>query len=179
TPLDEDADGDLMQVFWNAEAWEEGHQLARRGGDNESAAVCVGGVFRDLDSPELFLVVEACFEAEHASEEKLAVTFTGETWAHVRKLLEVRKQRLGRNYDRILGSIHGHPFMPEADDQGRRMCDHCALAKVCSRTTALASLADVDWHRAVFGASAPWAVLALWGYNAREQEDWRAYRLSD
>src|SRR5262249_28143888 len=71
TPLDEDAGGDLMHVFWNAEAWEEGHQLARRGGDNESAAVCVGGVFRDLDSPELFLVVEACFEAEHASEEKL------------------------------------------------------------------------------------------------------------
>ena len=68
--------------------------------------------------------------------------------------------------------------MPEADENGRRMCDNCAVAKVCSRTTAVASLADIDWHRAVF-VGQPWTVLTVWGYNAREQEDWRLYGLAD
>jgi hypothetical protein len=49
--------------------------------------------------------------------------------------------------------------------------------KVSTRTTADASPADLDWNRSVFVAQ-PWALLMVWGYNAREQEDWRMYGLN-
>ena len=67
--------------------------------------------------------------------------------------------------------------LPEADEKGRRACDLCALVKTCSRTTAVASAADLDWHRSVF-VGQPWAVLLVWGHNAREHEDWRLYGLA-
>jgi hypothetical protein len=160
------------------EDWQRGRDLARRGGEHESAAVFTGRLFRDTKSPEIFVVLDACLEAEHASEEKFSVTFSGDTWGKIRQVLEVRRQRLGRPHERILGSVHGHNFKPAADDEGRRTCDICAVAKVCTRTTALASDADLDWHRSVFTAQ-PWALLLIWGYNAREEEDWKLYGLAD
>src|SRR5260370_28778923 len=169
---------DFMPAFVSQDIWQEGQEQARRGGEQESAAVWTGRRFRDTASPEIFLVLDACLEAEHAIEEKLAVTFSGDTWGRVREVLDIRRKRLNRPHERILGSVHGHPFMPAADEKGRRMCDLCAQAKFCTRTTASASPADRDWHRSVFSAQ-PWAIMLIWGFNAREQPDWRLYGLSD
>lgn len=167
-----------MPVFAVDDAWKDGHDYARSGGENESAAVWSGTLLQDTDSPEIFMRLDACLQAEHAQEEKLAVTFSGETWARIRELLELRRRRLNRPHERILGSVHSHPFLPEADDKGNRRCAACAVAKICSRTTAVTSLADIDWHRSVF-CGQPWAILTIWGFNAREEEDWRVYGLSD
>jgi hypothetical protein len=174
----EEDEDNYMPAFVPTEVWDEGQEQARRGGEQESAAVWTGRLFRDTTSPEIFLVLDACLEAEHAIEEKLAVTFSGDTWGRVREVLDIRRKRLNRPNERILGSVHGHPFMPEADDKGRRMCELCATAKFCTRTTAIASPADQDWHRSVF-TTQPWALMLIWGFNAREQPDWRLYGLSD
>ena len=167
-----------MEVFVTEEVWEEGRGLSRRGGEHESAAVFSGRLLRDADSPEVFMVLDACLEAEQAVEEKLAVTFTGETWSRIRKTLEQRRRRLGRPHEIIVGSAHGHPFKPAADAQGRRMCDACSIARYCNRSTATPSNDDFDWHRSVFTGQ-PWATLAIWGFNAREQDDWRFYGLEN
>lgn len=171
-------DDGAMPVFVTEDVWQQGRELARRGGENESAAVWTGRLLKDTDSPEIFLRLDACIEAEKATEEKLAVTFSGETWARVREVLDRRRRRLNRPHERLVGSVHGHNFKPSADKNGRRTCDACATAKVCSRTTAAASADDLEWHRAVFTGQ-PWAVLLVWGYNAREQEDWQLYGLAD
>ena len=109
-------------LFVPADVWEQGHAQARRGGTRESAAVWTGRLFRDTESPALFMVLEACIEAEHAAEEPLAVTFSGETWARVRDVLALRRRRLNRPHERILGAVHGHNFGPEPDAEGRMAC---------------------------------------------------------
>ncbi len=167
-----------LPVFVSARVWEEGRQLARRGGEKESAAVWTGRLCRDSHSSELFLVLDACLEAEHAAEEKFSVTFSDETWGSVRERLQMRRRRLHRPEEIIVGTTHGHNFQPEADASGRRSCDACHLLDHCTRTTAVASSDDHLWHRCVF-AGQPWAVLLVWGWNAREEEDWRLYGLQD
>lgn len=168
-----------MPLFVPEDVWQEGRELARLGGEDESAAVAVGEVRRDVDSPELFVVIHAFLQAEFATEEKFSVTFSGETWDQVRTRLEQRRRRLNRPQEIIVGSVHGHNFQPEADESGRRTCDACRLLEVCSRSTAVASTDDFRWHRSVF-AGQPWANnLLIWGWNAREEEEWRMYGLED
>jgi hypothetical protein len=174
----ENSDDAPMPVFVNDEVWEEGRELARRGGENESAALISGRLLRDTDSPEVFVLLDACLEAEHAVEKKLSVTFTGETWARTRELLDLRRKRLNRPHEIIVGSLHGHNFLPEADSTGRRTCEACTVAKYCSRSTAAPSSDDFEWHRSVF-AGQPWATLLIHGYTAREEQDFRLYTVEN
>lgn len=174
-----DESGDpCMPIFVTGRAWEESREQAFRGGENESAALFSGRLFRDTASPEVFLCLEACLEAAHAVEDKVSVTFTGETWARARQLLAIRRQRLNRPHEIVVGSVHRHPFLPAADANGCRMCELCSVAKYCSRSTAVPSTDDFEWHRSVF-AGQPWSTLLIWGYNAREQEDFRCYGLKN
>jgi hypothetical protein len=166
-----------MPIFVDDEVWEQAQQLARRGGESESAAVFTGRLMRDTASPEVFMRLDACLEAKYATEEKFSVFFTGETWADLSRRLEQRRRRLDRPGEIILGSVHGHNFAPVADIDGVKTCEACAVAEVCTRTTAAYSTDDVDWHRSVFTGQ-PWAVLLVWGFNARDQEDWRLYGMS-
>ena len=165
------------EIFVTEDVWQEGRQLAHRGGKNESAALFSGRLFRDTQSPELFIVWDACLEAEQAMEGEYSVTFTGETWARAREMLDFRRKRINPN-EIICASVHRHPWYPEADAAGCRMCETCAAAKHCGRTTARPSTADFEWHRSVF-VGQPWATLLIWGYNAREEEDFRLYGLQN
>jgi hypothetical protein len=167
-----------MTVIFTAEAWHDGRRYARRGGDVESAAVWTGRLVRDTASGDVFMLVDACLEARHAAEDRYSVTFSGDTWGRVRALLDERRRRLHRPHEIILGSVHGHNFTPAADEDGRRACDACHLRATCSRTTAVASALDVRWHRSVF-AGQPYAVLGIWGWNARGEEVWQLYGLAD
>ncbi|MFV1965907.1 MAG: hypothetical protein ACC628_10820 [Pirellulaceae bacterium] len=170
--------GRPMHVFFTDELWNEGRVIARRGGEDESAGMWTGRLIQDTDSPQVFTRVDACVEAEGAKEEKAAVTFTGETWNRVNRVLEMRRRKLKRPNEIYVGSVHGHNFMPQADAAGNRQCEHCHVLEVCSRTTAVASLDDTNWHLTHF-ARQPWATLLIWGWNAREQEEWRMYGLSE
>jgi hypothetical protein len=165
-----------MHVFVTEDVWEECHQMAFRGGEAESGALISGRLCRDTQSPEVFVCFEASLEARHAVEEKFSVEFTGETWSHIRNLLEVRRQRLNRPHELIVASVHRHPWLPASDGEGKRTCDACPKRDRCTHTTATPSAADFEWHQAVF-AGQPWGTLLIWGYTAREEEDFRLYGL--
>ncbi|MBW3598101.1 MAG: hypothetical protein KY475_12585 [Planctomycetes bacterium] len=168
-----------MPVFFSPGVWEAARDAARRGGENESGGVLTGRLMRDTASPEIFLKVDACIEAEFADEQKLSVTFSGESWAKIREVLRFRRKRMNRPNERILGAVHGHNFLPSANADGVRMCEACAAAKYCGRTTAAASTDDFQWHASVFGGGQPWAISVIWGYNARGEDDWKLYHVSD
>ncbi|GEM_PF-2438880 len=114
-----------MPMFVADDVWQDGHDLARLGGEDESAAVPTGRLMRDIDSPEVFVVIDAFLQAEFAEEEKFSVTFSGDTWGKLRARLEQRRRRLNRPQEMIIGSAHGHNFQPAADKSGRRMAEHC------------------------------------------------------
>lgn len=178
SPLEGESQMPPMPVFITEDLWQQGFALARRGGDKESAAVFTGRLMRDVRSPEIFQVMDACIEAEHADQKELSVTFSGETWAKARHVLDQRRKRLKRPHERIIGAVHGHNFLPEAAADGTMRCEACAVAQHCGRTTAGASIADFEWFAAVF-AGQPWAISLIHGYNARGEDDWRLYHLSD
>jgi hypothetical protein len=169
---------DAMTVIFTPEAWENGHRYARRGKDVESAAVWTGRLVRDSASGDVFALVDACLEAQHAAEDRYSVTFSGDTWGRVRALLDQRRAQLHRPHEIILGSVHGHNFAPAADEKGRQTCDACELRPTCSRTTAVASALDVGWHKSVFSGQ-PYAVLGIWGWTARGEEVWQLYGLAE
>jgi hypothetical protein len=50
--------------------------------------------------------------------------------------------------------------------------------EICSRSTCHASSDDLQFHQSVF-TEAPWAQLLLWGWNARDEEEWRLYGVKD
>jgi hypothetical protein len=169
---------DPMPVFVTEDAWRQGHKLARLGGQRESAAVCTGRLLRDTASSELFMLIEACIQAEHAEETSFSVMFSGETWSRIRDLLEIRRRRLNRPNEIILGTVHGHNFFPGTDTKGQRRCWECEDRKTCKQSTAVASQTDAEWHWAHFSRQ-PWAVMLVWGWNARDEEEWRLYGLSN
>ncbi len=168
-----------MPVFTTRDVWKQGYQMSRRGGECESAAVLTGRLMRDVDSPEIFLVIDACIEAEHAEESQVSVTFTGDTWARVRDVLEQRRKRLGRPHERICGTAHSHPWLPGRNEEGDNTCDTCPKASTCDRTTAVSSQADFNFWQTVHGAGQPWSVLLIHGLTAAGEDDWRLYHLAD
>ncbi len=177
SPTEEDRENHIP-IFIDDEVWQEGRDLSRRGGDLESAAIWVGRLLRDTATPELFMVVEACIAAAHATERKYSVAFSGDTWGNVRDLLDQRRRRLNRPHERMLGCIHGHNFTPDADEDGRPVCAACDRLATCPNSTAVASVLDFDWHRTVFPA-APWSTLGVWGFTARGEEVWQVYGLAN
>ena len=175
---DEKLAGETMPAFIPRSIWNDAHDMSRLGGENESAAVLTGHLTRDTDSSQVFLVVTDCLRAEHAEEEQFSVGFSGETWALMRDRVEQRRRRLKRPSEMIVGTAHGHNFKPSPDANGRMTCDACAVLEVCSRSTCHASDDDLRFHQSVF-TEAPWAQLLLWGWNARDEEEWRMYGLQD
>ncbi len=164
------------ELFFTREAWDQGREAARRGGENESAGMFIGRIMQDSETRKVFTRVDCCIEVEHATEEQYAVTPTGDSYARTNELLGIRRRRLNRPHERIVGSAHGHNFGVSADADGNRRCESCDLAAYCNRTNAAASTADIDWHKTVF-RGAPWATFLIWGYNAREEDDWKLYGL--
>ena len=176
SPLEDESDGSPMPIFMTDDLWQQGLQLARRGGEHESAAMWTGRLMQDTRSPEIFTVVDACIEAEHADEQELSVTFSGDTWARIRQILNQRRSRLNRPHERFVGAVHGHNFLPAANENGQRMCEACAAAQYCGRSTAHASVADFEWFAAVFSQQ-PWAFTLIHGFNARGEDDWHLYHV--
>jgi hypothetical protein len=166
-----------MPIFVDPDAWKQAHDLARRGGNKESGGILTGRLMRDADSTEVFMVVDACLEAEQATEREYSVSFSGETWSRIRRILEQRRKHLDRPGEIIVGSVHGHNFMVGENAQGASKCETCEQRHLCCQTTAFASPSDMDWHRVHFTGQ-PWCVLLVWGWNARRVEEWRLYGLS-
>ncbi len=168
-----------IPAFVFDDVWAQGLRCARRGEDLESAGMWVGRLLRDRQSRELFLVIDGCIEARHeAIEKRYSVELSGETWAAIRGVLQQRRQRLGRPNEILLGSIHGHNFLPGVEEGNGSSCATCPKAAECTQTTATASAFDLDWHHCVF-SNQPWASLGVWGFNVRGQDVWQFYGLAD
>lgn len=168
-----------IPAFVFDDVWAQGLQCARRGEDLESAGMWVGRLLRDRESRELFLVIDGCIEARHeAVEKRYSVELSGETWNAIRGVLEQRRRRLGRPNEILLGSVHGHNFLPGVEEGNGSSCATCPKAAECTQTTATASAFDLDWHHCVF-SNQPWAILGVWGYNVRGEEVWQMYGLAD
>ena len=177
-PKEGDQENRGLCIFVPRDVWTETHESARRGGEVESAALWTGRLINDEESPEIFVVVDACLPAEHAEEKKYSVRFSGETWDHIEGRLQARRQRLGRPAERFIGSVHGHNFPVAADENGQKRCAACFQTTVCGRTNAVISTDDEQWHRSVFSGQ-PWATLLIFGWNARDEEDWKLYGLKE
>jgi hypothetical protein len=166
-----------LPVFVAANVWDQGRRFACRHGNLESAAIFTGRLMQDPESCEVFVVADACVEATHAQRRKYSVMFTDESWSEVHRVLNQRRCELNRPHEIILGSVHGHPFLPLTDKRGRASCSESASEPAYPKNTAGVSSDDVDWHRSVF-AGQPWAFLVVWGRTARAAAVWRAYGLA-
>ena len=169
-----------IPAFVFDDVWAQGLRCARRGNDLESAGMWVGRLLRDTQSSELFLVVDGCIEARHeVVENRYSVELSGETWGAIRGVLQQRRRRLGRPNEILLGSMHGHNFLPGVEEGNGSSCVTCPKAAECTHTTAKASEFDLDWHHSVFSWGQPWAILGVWGYNVRGEDVWQLYGLAD
>ena len=154
-------------VLFAESAWERAERFSRRGGDAEppveSGAVLVGTLCACPESGEMFTLVRDAVEATAADAATFSLTFSGATWAAIGAVMSARRGRPGAPPELIVGSAHGHNFLPSG---GAPPCDACATADVCGRTSASLSLDDECWSRAVFRAQ-PWQLALVFGLSAR------------
>jgi proteasome lid subunit RPN8/RPN11 len=116
--------------FGTAEAWDEPSPAdfpvllprqvlqeavdeASRAPEREVGGVLLGHLRRDPDGGELFLEVTCFVPAEQTEATDVSVTFTHETWARVREVIEWRGAG-----EIFAGWVHSHPF---------RFCAECPL----------------------------------------------------
>jgi hypothetical protein len=165
--VDVDPEDTRHLVFFTESALERAERFSRRGGDAEppveSGAVLVGTLCACHESGEMFCVVRDAVEATSAEEATFALTFSGSTWAAIGAVMAARRGRPAAPPELIVGSSHGHNFLPAG---GAAPCEACATAEVCSRTSDALSLDDELWSRAVFPAQ-PWQLALVFGLSAR------------
>jgi hypothetical protein len=90
---------------------EEALDDARRDPGREVGGALLGHLRRDGD--ELYLEVTCQVPAEQTSATETSITFTPQTWARVREVIEVRGEG-----EIFVGWVHSHPF---------RLCKDCPL----------------------------------------------------
>lgn len=159
-------DGDRRHpVLYTRAALAKAESIARKGARAnppvETGGVLAGPLCSDPDSGELFAVVTDVIEGSGAERAPYSLTFTGATWARVERVMRARRSRPGQGALRLLGSTHGHNFVPL---DGEPPCARCKPG-ACSRTSAFFSPDDEGWTRAVF-AQQPWALGHVFGLNA-------------
>ena len=86
---------------------------ARRAPEREVGGVLLGHLRRDEDRGDLFLEVTCLVPAEETQATEISVTFTHETWARVREVIDWRGEG-----EIFAGWVHSHPF---------RFCAECPL----------------------------------------------------
>lgn len=154
-------------VFMTERAFARAERSSRRGALQappvESGALLVGTLCSCPESGEMFALVDDALDAVHAEQSAYALSFSAATWHQVSRSLEDRRAAPGGLGLRLLGSAHGHNFLP-AD--GAPPCDACEHTEVCTRTSAVLSLDDEVWSRAVFHAQ-PWQLALVFGLSAR------------
>jgi proteasome lid subunit RPN8/RPN11 len=90
---------------------EEAVEEAKRAPEREVGGVLLGHLRRDPDNGELFLQVTCQVPAEQTQATTTSVTFTPETWARVREVIDLRGEG-----EIFAGWVHSHPF---------RFCKDC------------------------------------------------------
>jgi hypothetical protein len=171
-PPDDPADA---PVLFTESALARAEAFSRRGAAEnppvESGAMLLGMLARCPESNDLFPVVTGALEARDAETHTYSLTFTGPTWARFQAVLRALRSRPETRALRLIGEAHGHNFLP---GEGVEPCPDCALREVCSRTSAVLSMADRAWHRAVF-CRQPWNLGLIFGLDAMGRPVHTAY----
>ncbi len=151
-------------VFYTESVFREVEDFARKGaGINprfESGAVLAGSLCSCPDSGEFFVVVLAAFEVRDADQSLYALSYTGESWSRIQRLLRARQN--AQPFLRMVGQAHGHNYLP---NEGQT-CEACATLDHCNLTNLFASRDDQTWSRAVFSQQ-PWHLCHIFGLTAR------------
>jgi hypothetical protein len=168
-------DPDDARVLFTESALARAEAFSRRGAAEvppvESGAMLLGSLARCPESSDVFPVVTGALEARDAETHTYSLTFTGPTWARFQAVLRALRSRPETRAMRLIGQAHGHNFLP---DEGVEPCPDCALRELCSRSSAVLSMADRAWHRAVF-CRQPWNLGLIFGLDAMGRPVHTAY----
>jgi proteasome lid subunit RPN8/RPN11 len=104
---------DDFPVLMPRHVLEESVEEARKAPEREVGGVLLGHLCRDEETGELFLEVSCLVPAEETEATALSVTFTHQTWARVREVMQWRGES-----ELVVGWMHSHPF---------RLCAECPL----------------------------------------------------
>jgi proteasome lid subunit RPN8/RPN11 len=100
-----------MPVLIPRRVIDEAVEEAERAPEREVGGALLGHLRRDTASGEIFVEVTCQVPAEETTATEVSVTFTPETWARVREVIEVRGAG-----EIFVGWVHSHPF---------GLCDEC------------------------------------------------------
>jgi hypothetical protein len=166
-------------VFISRDTLLQAREWCRLPGSLEGGALLVGRLFEQT-SPEheIFLLVEGAIEARHSQQEQFSLTLTPETFKHLQRRLELRRKRLKRPGEILLGTAHGHNFGPSVDEKGAARCPACDRRASCLLHTATMSGEDHLYHKALF-ARQPFAIGLVWGLDARSNDVLKAFGFRD
>ncbi len=92
---------------------EESVEMARQAPGREVGGVLLGHLCRDEEPGQLYLEVSCLVPAEETEATALSVTFTHQTWARVREVMQWRGEG-----ELVVGWMHSHPF---------RLCEECPV----------------------------------------------------
>lgn len=155
-------------------ALEEAHEIIWQR-NSERGAWLICNLYRQWrPRPEIFMVVHTAFEARGTTHERFSLDFSTETFTHAASQMKLRRRRLGRKEDVLGGFIHSHPFLPSILD-GKEACPSCPLQPNCDLTSSFFSQKDAQFHAAMFGTSAAYAVEFVLGLTPREEFDLKMF----
>ena len=163
------AAADDYPVFFTRSALERAEEVARKGAGArpavETGGLLIGPLCYCDESGTLFAVVVDVLEATHSEATTYSLTYSGETWARIQRVMRAKQGHPDTRGQRVLGQVHGHSFLPL---NGAEPCADCATREFCTRTTAFLSSDDLAWCRAVFRGE-PWQLSQIFGLNARNE----------
>jgi proteasome lid subunit RPN8/RPN11 len=118
---------------------EEAVAEARQAPEREVGGVLLGHLRRDSDDGQLYLEITCAIPCEGTKATELSVTFTHETWARVREVVDIRGEG-----ELIVGWVHSHPF---------RLCAECPspIAAECQAKVLFYSVDDEFLMELTFG----------------------------
>jgi hypothetical protein len=168
------SDGD-WPVFVTESVLQEAHELVWER-NRERGAWLIGNLHRNsprCGPSEIFGEVHTVIEARGTKHDQMRLDFSTDTYTHLQRQLQLRRERFGQAAEVLIGFIHSHPFLPSVLD-GKEACPSCSLRATCSLTSSFFSKRDLAFHAAVF-ASAPYAVEFVLGLTPREEFDLRMF----
>jgi hypothetical protein len=161
-------DDDAFPVFVTRTAFARAERFSRRGAQSippqESGAILVGCLASCPESGAFFVIVFDVLEVKDAAEKPLSLTYTDVSWGRLTAILSAMQQAHPDSALRFVGQAHGHNFTP---DDGTR-CASCEHRATYTKTSALPSVADQRWMRAVFPQQ-PFALCWIFGLSARNE----------
>lgn len=163
----------LFPVFYTERALSRAEACSRAGASH-APPVETGGVLAGslCASPcgEFFCVVTDVLAAKDAEQTSYSLGFSDRTWTRFQRVLQTRQSQHPELACRLLGSCHGHNFLPNlaptASDPNA--CPSCPKQATCSLTSAFASEDDQIWSQAVF-AQQPWQLMHVFGLTPRSE----------